>query len=98
MIVDNQYTKASYAFTSANTATFKLYECLTEDCTVKYNVQATEHDSNYNYYASIVSSEVEGESRELGSLSGTSGTFKYVDRYKTYKIVQESLVKDRYYS
>lgn len=98
LIIDNQYLKATYNFNSENSARFKLYECLTESCTVKYNVQNTEHDVNFNYFAQVITSEVSGESKELATLEGTSGSFKNVDRYKTYKIVQESLTKDRYYS
>lgn len=98
LTIDNQYLKTNYAFTSENTVTVKLYECLTDACTTSWTVQATEHDANYNYYAKSVSNEVENESVYLASLTGTSGTFETVDRYKKYKIVQESLIKDRYYS
>lgn len=99
MILDNQYQRASYGFVSDNTATFKLYECLTDACTVEYTVQSTEHDVNDIYYAQTISSEIDGESKYLDTKSGTSGQWtKQLDVHKHYKLVQESLIKNRYYS
>lgn len=99
MIIDNQYQRASYRFTSEQNAQFKLYRCLTDDCTVEYTVQPTEHDASYNYFAKTVSNEVEGESEYLATLTGTTGEWaNMLDKYETYKLVQETLIKDRFYS
>lgn len=99
MVLDNQYQRVSYGFTSDNSATFKLYECLSDACTVEYEVQTTEHNADDVYYAQSISSEVEGESKYLDTKSGTSGQWtKMLDAHKYYKLVQESLILNRFYS